>query len=119
MPRDREFLTETEISEALDYLRDNAKAAAQARANRIYMEEYRKTMKAKLMTEAFMNEVRMSFNKAEQLAYEDIRYTRHLEAMKEAIEIDEEHRFRREAAIARIDAWRTQESNIRAATRLA
>jgi hypothetical protein len=36
------------VEKALDYLRDNARAAAQARANRVYMEEFRKTVKAQI-----------------------------------------------------------------------
>jgi hypothetical protein len=39
------------VEKALDYLRDNARAAAQARANRVYMEEFRKTVKAQIMGE--------------------------------------------------------------------
>ena len=45
------FISDDEIDRALDYLRDNARDAAQARANRIYVEEYRKVVKAQLMKE--------------------------------------------------------------------
>ena len=43
--------TQEDISpfKALDYIRDNAKAYAQAKANVVYMTEYRKTIKATLM----------------------------------------------------------------------
>ena len=43
------MITDLEIEKAVDYLRDNATKAAQARANRIYLEEYRKTIKAEIM----------------------------------------------------------------------
>ncbi len=33
------FISDEEIDKALDYLRDNADAAAQARAERVYLEE--------------------------------------------------------------------------------
>jgi len=47
----RSHITDDEIDKALDYLRDNARDAAQARADRVYVEEYRKVIKAQLMKE--------------------------------------------------------------------
>lgn len=44
-------------------------------------------------------------------AYSDPRYVEHLEAIKEAVRMDEFHRFMRSAADAKIEAWRTQSSN--------
>jgi hypothetical protein len=106
----RSFITDEEIDKALDYLRDNARDAAQAKANRVYVEEYRKVIKAKLMKE----HEKLSAVLQEREAYSDPRYTQHLLAIKEAVEIDEGHRFLRSAADAKIDAWRTQSSNTRA-----
>ena len=47
-------MTEQEISpfKALDFIRDNAKKYALAKANVVYMTEYRKTQKALLMNES-------------------------------------------------------------------
>ena len=104
------FITDDEIDKALDYLRDNARDAAQAKANRIYVEEFRKVVKAKLMKEHGS----MSAVLQEREAYSDPRYVEHLEAIKQAVEIDEGHRFLRAAADAKIEAWRTQSSNSRA-----
>ena len=106
----RSFITDEEIDKALDYLRDNARDAAQAKANRVYVEEYRKVVKAKLMKEHGA----MSAVLQEREAYSDPRYEQHLDAIKEAVEIDEGHRFLRAAADAKIEAWRTQSSNSRA-----
>jgi len=106
----RSFISDDEIDKALDYLRDNARDAAQAKANRIYVEEYRKVIKAKLMKEHGS----MSAVLQEREAYADPRYVEHLEAIKQAVEIDEGHRFLRSAADAKIEAWRTQSSNTRA-----
>jgi hypothetical protein len=50
----------------------------------------------------------------EREAYSDPRYVEHLEAIKQAVEIDEGHTFLRAAADAKIEAWRTQSSNTRA-----
>ena len=106
----RSFITDDEIDKALDYLRDNARDAAQAKANRIYVEEFRKVVKAQLMKEHGA----MSAVLQEREAYSDPRYAQHLEAIKQAVEIDEGHRFLRAAADAKIEAWRTQSSNTRA-----
>lgn len=104
------FITDTEIDKALDFLRDNARDAAQARADRIYVEEYRKTLKATLMKE----HGNLSAVLQEREAYADERYVQHLEAIREAVRLDEFHRFMRIAAEAKIEAWRTQSSNSRA-----
>lgn len=107
--QNRTFITDEEIDKALDYLRDNARDAAQARADRIYVEEYRKVMKAKLMKEHST----LSAVLQEREAYADPRYEQHLKAIAEAVRQDEEHRFMRGAADAKIEAWRTQSSNER------
>ena len=104
------FINENEIDLALAYLRDNAGAAAQARANRAYLEEYRKVLKAQIMQES----PEMPVNAQERNAYADARYTTHLEALKIAIYEDEKHRFLLTAAEAKIDAWRTQQATERA-----
>lgn len=106
----RTFISEAEIDKALDYLRDNAGAAAQARADRIYVEEYRKTVKAQLMKEHDGKALGIQ----EREAYADPRYVAHLDAIKEAVFRDELARFLKEAAQAKIEAWRTQSSNERA-----
>lgn len=110
MIENRSFITDDEIDRALDFLRDNARDAAQAKANRVYVEEYRKVVKAQLMKE----HASMSAVLQEREAYSDPRYVQHLEAIKQAVELDEGHRFLRAAADAKIEAWRTQSSNTRA-----
>lgn len=106
----RSFITDDEIDKALDYLRDNARDAAQAKADRVYVEEFRKVIKATLMKEHGT----MSAVLQEREAYADPRYLQHLEAIREAVQADEHHRFLRGAADAKIEAWRTQSSNSRA-----
>lgn len=108
--QNRSFITDDEIDKALDYLRDNARDAAQARADRIYVTEYRKVIKAQLMKE----HGKLSAVLQEREAYSDPRYVAHLEAIREAVAIDSQHEFMRSAADAKIEAWRTQSSNTRA-----
>lgn len=104
------FITEDEVQEALDYLWDNAPKAAQAKANRVYMEQYLKVVKAKIMSEH--NE--KAVNAREQYAYCDSRYMKQLEALRQATLEDAELLFRREAAMARFEAYRTQSATERA-----
>lgn len=104
------FISEQEVEKALDYLRDSAASAAKARAERIYVEEYRKVIKSLLMKEAGGNTAVTQ----ERDAYANPRYLQHLEAIREAVELDERLRFLRVAAEAKIEAWRTQCSNERA-----
>ena len=103
-------ITDEDVDRAVSYLRDNADRAAQARAERIYMEEFRKVVKAEVMRETPSD----SLGAQESRAYSDSRYTQHLKAMREAIQKDEYHRWMMVAAQAKIEAWRTQQANARA-----
>jgi hypothetical protein len=104
------MISDTEIEAALDYLRDNSALAAQARAERLYMEDYRKVVKAQLMGKC--NEAAVGAQ--ERFAYAHPDYAAHLDAMRTAIEKDEKHRFLLAAAQAKIEAWRSEQANQRA-----
>lgn len=104
------MITDEEVEKAVEYLTRNAREAAQARANRIYVDEYRKVLKAQIMGEHNS----LAHNAQERYAYADPRYLKHLEAMREAVFQDERHRFLRESAQATIEAWRTQQATERA-----
>ena len=104
------MITEEEVEKSVDYLRDHARKAAQAKAERIYMEEFRKTVKAQIMRETPSD----SLGAQEARSYADNRYVQHLRAMREAIEADEYNRWMMIAAQAKIEAWRTQQANARA-----
>lgn len=108
------MISDLEIEKAVDYLRDNATKAAQARAERIYMEEYRKVVKAKIMREHQTD----SLGAQEAIAYASDHYSEHLNAMREAITRDEYHRWMLTAAEAKIEAWRSQQANQRALGKL-
>lgn len=108
------MISDEDIEKAVDYLRDNAREAAQAKANRVYMEEYRKVVKAQVMRE-FDDK---PLGAQEAIAYAHPRYKQHLEAMKSAIEKDEYHHWMRTAAEAKISAWQTQNATARALGKL-
>jgi hypothetical protein len=94
---------------ALNFLQFQAGEAAISRANRIYMEEFRKTIKANCM--AASQEKALAAQ--ERDAYASPEYIAHLEAMRAAIELDEVHRWKMVAAQATIEAWRTHQANHR------
>lgn len=103
------MISEDEAEKAVNYVRDNAMAAAQAKANRIYMEEYRKVVKSQIMRE---NDDK-ALGAQEAIAYADPRYKQHLEAMQTAIEKDEYQRWMMTAAEAKVSAWQTMSRNLR------
>lgn len=111
------MISEEEAEKAVEYLRDSAREHAQNRANRIYMEEFRKVIKSQIIIEIRREKQgkgeKISDATAEAMAYSDERYTKHLKAMETAIEKDENGRFMRSAAEARFEAWRTQEATRR------
>ncbi len=104
------MISEEEIHEAVDFLQTAAITAAQARANRIHLEEYRKVIKAQIMQE----HLDLPLAGQEREAYANKRYAEHLEAMKRAIFLDEKARYLVAAAHAKIEAWRTQSATERA-----
>lgn len=106
----KDFLSESEVDKAVEFLRDSSDNSAKFRAERIYMEEYRKSLKALLMKK-FLH-LPVSAQEREAYAHED--YRRHIEIMATAIEKDERQRFLRESAKAKIDAWQTKSANLRA-----
>jgi hypothetical protein len=103
---------EINIFRALDFIRDNAPAYAKAKAERVYLEEYRKSKKALLM-KAAMKDGHSSVNAQEREAYADEGYIEHIEALSAAVEIEEKFRWQMIAAQAKIEVWRTLESTRR------
>lgn len=103
------MISDAEVEKALDFMRDNATKAAHARADRAYVEEYRKILKGHIMRE----NARDPLGAQEAIAYADARYVAHLKAIKEAVFEDERLRFMLDAARAKLDAWQTQSANNR------
>lgn len=104
------MIPDEDIEKAIDYLRDSSSKAAKARAERIYLDEYCKPLKALVMRENTSE----SIGAQEARAYADTRYKQHLEALRAAIEADEYVRFMRDAADAKIRAWQTMRATERA-----
>jgi hypothetical protein len=96
-------------NEAIEYIFRNGKAYAKAKAERIYIEEYRKSLKAILMKRS----IEMAVNAQERDAYSAEEYIDLLKGLRAAVETEEEVRWGLVAAQARIDVWRSQEASAR------
>lgn len=95
---------------AIEYIFKHGKRYAQAKAERIYLEEYRKSLKAILMKRSLENAV----NAQERDAYSNDEYVQLLQGLKAAVEVEEEIRWGLVAAQARIEVWRSMEATHRA-----
>jgi hypothetical protein len=102
------MVNDEQAERAADYIRDNAKAFATAKAHRVYCEEYRKSLKAILF-----NNYEGAAAVREQLAYADDRYTAHLEEIRQAVLEEETIRGLIKAAEQKIEVWRSQSANLR------
>lgn len=100
---------EIDPHDVVDYLIKNAKRFAQARADRIYLEEFRKSKKALLMKKS----METAINAQERDAYAHPEYCQLLDGIREAVAIEEELRWHMIAAQARIDIYRSQEATAR------
>jgi len=109
-------LADIDPHKAVDFLLANAGKYAQAKASRIYIEEYRKSKKALLMGECPEKAV----NAREQYAYSHPEYISLLEGLKAAVEVEESLRWSQIAAQLRVEIWRADQfsnRNIERATR--
>lgn len=98
-----------EPTKAIQYLIDTAPLYARAKADRIYLDEYRKSKRAQLMAQAGTEVL----GKQETYAYAHADYVGILEGIREAVEIEEKYRWLMTAAQARIEVWRTEQFSAR------
>ena len=85
---------------------------AKAKAEHDYLYEFRKSLKAILMTEALQEGIDKA-NAQERYAYAHKRYTDLLDGLKVATEQAEDLRYRMKIAEARVEVWRTKQANNR------
>ena len=102
-------IDEEEIHKAVAWLRDSAGLCAEAKATRIYLEAFSKSLKAILMKK-FTD---LPVSAQEREAYAHPEYQNILKGLKQAVYNDEYHRYMRQSAVAKIDAWRTKEATNR------
>lgn len=100
------------IERPLNFIRNKAKEFGKVRAQRVYLEEFRKTKKAILM-QAAPSDCKTVSDK-ENYAYGHPEYQELLEGLKVAVEREEELRLKIKAAELKFEEWRTRQANNRA-----
>ena len=99
-------------NKVVEFLLKNASKYAQAKAERIYIEEFKKSKKALLMQEAQLRGVE-TMAAQERDAYANTEYQELLVGLKEAIFTEEKLRWQMLAAQIKIDLYRTESANNR------
>lgn len=99
-------------NQAVDFILKNSGLYSKAKAQRIYLEEFRKSKKALLMQEAFMAGVE-TMAAQERDAYARTEYQELLKGLQEAVEIEEKLKWQLTGAQLRVDIWRTNQANNR------
>ncbi len=100
---------------SLQAMHDTGPKLAAARAERVWLEEYRKSLKALLMKASPQSSAAMQ----ERDAYADESYLLHLQGLRQAVEREEALRWKMVTAQTAVDVWRSQESSARAMDRAA
>ena len=102
-------MKQTDPNKAVDYIIANASKFAQAKANRVFLDEFRKSKKALLMSQSTAE----AANAREQFAYAHPEYVELLQGLKEAVETEEKLKWELVAAQLRVDVWRSEEASNR------
>jgi hypothetical protein len=96
-------------NDAVDFIYRTAPKYAKAKAERVWVEEFRKSKKALLMKSCGESSVAAQ----EREAYSHPEYQELLKGLQAAVESEEELRWSLIAAQARIEIWRTREASNR------
>ena len=112
-------MSDKSINDAVDFLYTHGAKFAEAKAHRVYLEEFRKSQKAILMKAALADGRAKSSAAAEMEAYADEEYTELLRGLEAATESEEKLRWGLVSAQARIDVWRSLEASNRRMDRAA
>ena len=107
-------MSDRDPHKAVDYILKHANEFAAAKAQRIYLEEYRKSLKAILMKRSMESAI----GAQEREAYASQEHQDLCKAIGAATYKTEMWKFRLEAAKLRFEAWRTQEASNRTLEKL-
>ena len=97
---------------AIEYIIENAPKFAEAKAQRIYLDEFRKTKKALLMKEALARGIDSAVAQ-EREAYAHYEYADLLKGLMAAIVKEETLKFMLVAAQMKADIWRSEQASER------
>ena len=106
-------MTEDEAMRCIEYIRDKAPEFAKAKAERTYIENALKTVKARQMAESD----KKTLGDREIDAYMSIEYETMLKGLREAVAIEEEIKWRMESAKLKFELWKTEQFNNRVEAR--
>jgi len=98
------MITDESAEKCIDFIRDNASTYAMAKANRVYSEQYRKTVKARLRQESNAR----TEGQKDDYAYSHVDYNGILDGLKEAVYAETKLQWELEAARVKISAWQTE-----------
>ncbi len=102
------MITDDDAEKAADYIKNNAIKFAQAKAERVYLEGYGKSLKAILTTH-----YEGSVAAKENLAYADDKYLEHLKELRQAVLEEEKLKGLISAAECKIKVWQSINANQR------
>jgi hypothetical protein len=97
---------------AIEFIIENSAKFAEAKAQRIYLEEFRKTKKALLMKDALARGIDSAVAQ-EREAYAHIEYADLLRGLMVAIEKEETLKWMLTAAQIKVDIWRSEQASER------
>jgi hypothetical protein len=103
------LVTDEECEKVMDWLVSNAKKMSQAMAEVEYLREYRKSLKALLMSKAPHGAIASM----EAYAYAHPDYQAHLKGLRAAVEQSEYLKFLAAAAKIKFEVWRTSHADLR------
>jgi len=106
------MITEKEVEEAVHKLINGAEDIAKAKADLIYAEEYKKSIKAMIMKDGRLGNMPISAQEREALASEE--YKTQLEKIRDCTLNHEKLRAERVGLEAMIEFWRSRSANERA-----
>lgn len=95
-----------------EIIRDKAHSYGQAKAQRVYLEEFRRSKKAMLMKDCFTMGVEAA-NAQEREALADPEYVQLLKGLAAAVENEETLKWEIESARLNIEIWRTRQATAR------
>jgi len=100
------------MDKVVEFILKTAQPYSKAKAERLYLEEFRKSKKASLMADAMFRGVE-AVSAQERDAYSHPEYVKLLLGLKEAIEVEEKLKWQLVAAQIKVDLYRTESANNR------
>lgn len=95
---------------AIRYIQENAQDYADAKAGRVFIEQFLKTVKAQLMSESDEK----TLGAQETFAYAHGKYIDQLQGLKAAVAKEEYLKYMIDAAKLKVEIWKTEQYMIRA-----